>query len=1044
MKKTTLVLLLLFCAMGTMLAQRTITGTVTDNAGEALIGASVIVKSSENVGTTTDIDGSYSLEVPAGLTVLIYSYTGYSTKEMTLGASNVMNVSLEEGILVGEVVVTALGIERESKDLGYSVDNVSSEELVRARETNIVNALQGKVTGVQVSNTGGNLGGSSKVIIRGVNSLAGRNNPLWVIDGVPFNDAQDSGGDPNGITGNRDFGNGASVVNPDDIASISVLKGAAATALYGSRAASGAILVTTKSGKGSKSGGPKIEINSSYRQDRLMVTPDYQQDYAMGSQFKYDSSSVGFDWGPRIVGQTVTLPVTGERGPLQAIDDNGINDFFETGNTFINNFAISDANEKMNYRLSLGALNQTGVVPASKLDRYTLSLKAGVKHSEKLRSDFGIQYINTSSEGTAAAGANDPNIIGYSSFSSTLDQNAFKPWIDEELGTQLNQPDPTANNPFWIRNENRNDRTDSRLLANFAMTYTPIKDLSFTGRVGYDYDQDNRFFSNRKGTAQRILGDFETNNLNRTQFNIDIIGNYKIDINDDFSLGILGGFNYNRREFSREGLRSDGLLVAELFDPGNAANNVPVRDFSEHVLFGAYSSVDLSYKNYLTLNLTGRNDWSSTLPIDNNSYFYPSASLAFVFSDALDLTSNVFSYGKLRTSFAQVGNDTNPYQLDFNFFPISSASGQYSLDVNFPFDGRLAFAKANTIPPENLLPERQNSFEVGAELKFFDYRLGLDISYFATQNNDQILRIPIPESTGFGFLRTNVGQVNTSGIEFTIDATPINRKNFQWNTAVNFSSAKTEVVELTEGVDRIQLASAFTSVSVQAVEGGGIELFATPFLRDTLTGSPTFGRPIINPTTGERQAGELQSFGSVLPDFNMGFVNNFSIGDFDLSFTVDWRSGGVMKSSTVENLQNGGLVQETVQNREGTFIDREGVLANTDGTFRDNDIPLASAQAFWSSLDNNGVSEASIFDASFVKLREIAVSYNLPKSLLENAKISGLSIGLEARNVALLWSKIPHIDPETNLFGSGVDGFGVERSNISSTRSMGVNLKLTF
>jgi hypothetical protein len=626
-----------------------------------------------------------------------------------------------------------------------------------------------------------------------------------------------------------------------------------------------------------------------------------------------------------------------------------------------------------------------------------------------------------------------------------LDQNLFKPWIDEELGTQINQPDPSANNPFWIRNENRNNRDDSRLLANFALTYAPLKNLSFTGRLGYDYDQDNRFFSNRKGTAQRIVGDFTVDNLNRTQFNIDIIGNYKIDLNDDFSLAILGGFNYNRREFSREGLFSTDLVVAELFDPGNAATNVASRDFSEHILFGAYSSVDLSYKDYLTLNLTGRNDWSSTLPVDNNSYFYPSASLAFVFSDAFDLTNSVFSYGKLRTSFAQVGNDTDPYQLSFNFFPISSASGQYSLDVNFPFDGRLAFAKANTLPPENLLPERQNSFEIGTELKFFDYKLGVDISYFSTQNYDQILRLPIPETTGFGFLRTNVGQVNTSGFEFTVDATPISTKLFTWNTAVNFSSAKTEVIELIEGVDRIQLASAFSSVSVQAVQGGEIELFATPWLRDTLSGSPNFGRPIINPATGERQAGELKSFGSVLPDFNMGFINNFSIGDFNVSFTVDWRSGGVMKSSTVEQLQGGGLVQETTLNREGTFIDREGVLLNADGTTRDNDVPVASAEAFWGSLEGvNNVSEASIFDASFVKLREVAISYNLPKSLLENVGISGLSIGLEARNVALLWSRIPHIDPETNLFGSGVDGFGVERNNISSTRSMGVNLRLTF
>lgn len=1042
MKKTTLVLLLLFCAMGTMLAQRTITGTVTDNTGEALIGASIIVQDSENVGTTSDIDGSYSLEVPAGSTVLIFSYTGYGTKEMTLGASNVLNVSLEEGVLVGEVIVTALGIEKESKDLGYSVDQIKSEELVKARSTNIVNALQGKVTGVQISNTSGNLGGSSKILIRGATSLSGRNNPLWVIDGMPFNDNQFSSGSR--IAGNRDFGNGASVVNPDDIESISVLKGAAATALYGSRAAAGAIIVTTKKGKASKDGGAKVEYSSSYRQDRLMVTPDYQSDYAMGSGFKYDSSSVGFDWGPRNVGQTVNyLPVTGETGALTKVEDNGINDFFEAGNTFINNFAISDGDEKMDYRLSLGSLNQTGVIPGTSLDRYSVSLNAGVRHSDKFQSRFGVQFIKTNSVGTAAAGANDPNIISYSSFSSNLDQNVFKPWIDD-LGNQINTATPTSNNPYWIRNENKNDRDDSRLLTNFQLTYTPVKNLSFTGKIGYDFDQDNRFLSNRKGTAQRITGTYDINKINNIQFNTDIIANYKVDINDDISLNALGGFNYNRREISSESLAATDLLVTELFDPGNSATNVPGRTFREQSLFGAYASVDLGYKDYLTLTLTGRNDWSSTLPEDNRSYFYPSASVAFIFSDALDLTSSVFSYGKLRTSYAQVGNDALPYQLDNVFLPISSASGQYGLNVNFPFDGRLAFSKGNRIPPDNLVPERQNSFEIGTELKFFDYRLGVDVAYFNSQNKDQILPLPIPQSTGFRTLLTNVGQVNTSGFEFSIDATPILKKNFQWNTTINFSQSKTEVVELTEGVDRVLLSSAFNSVQVVAVAGGGIELFAVPFLRDTLTGSPTFDRPIINPTNGTRLAGEAKSLGSVLPDFNMGFVNSFQIGDFDLSFTIDWRSGGVMKSSTVEALQTGGLAIETAQNREGTFIDKDGVIDNGDGTFRQNDIPLENAQHFWGSVNDNSIAEPYIFDASFVKLREVSLSYSLPKSILGSSFIEGLSVGLEARNVALLWSKVPHIDPETNLFGSGSDGWGVERANISATRTMGVNLRLTF
>lgn len=1034
MKRIALVFLLVFCALSMTFAQKTVSGTITDDNGLPVVGATVLVKGS-NAGTFTASDGKFSIEVPEGFNEIEVRYTGFASQILDVTGKSTVNVTMES-IVLDEVVITALGIEKQARSLGYSVDEIDSDELLKARSSNVINSLQGKVTGVQINNSGGNLGASSKIIIRGATSLSGRNNPLWVIDGMPFNDNQFITGSR--ITGNRDFGNGAAVVNPDDIESISILKGAAATALYGSRAAAGAIIVTTKKGKATQNGAVRVEVNSSYRFDELMVIPDYQQDYAMGSQFKYDSTSLGFDWGPRNVGQTVTLPVTGERGPLPRIADNGIREFFETGNTFINNFAISDGDERMDYRLSLGSLNQTGVIPGTQLDRYTISLNAGVRHNDKLSSRFGIQYINTNTVGTAAAGANDPNIIDYNSFSSNLDPNVFRPWIDD-LGNQINQLEPTSNNPYWIRNENRNDRKDNRLLANFQMTFTPIENLSFTGKFGYDFNQDNRFLSNRKGTAQRITGNFTVDNINNNQLNTDIIGTYKFDLTPDLRVNVLGGFNYNKREFSSETLSSTDLLVPELFSPGNSETNVPTRGFSEQVLFGAYGSIDLNFRDYLTLTVTGRNDWSSTLPIENNSYFYPSVSTAFVFSDAFNLTSGFFSYGKLRASYAQVGNDTGPYQLDFIFSPVSSASGQYSLNVNFPFDGRLAYTKGNTIPPAALLPEQQISFEVGAELRFFDDRLGIDVAYFSSQNKDQILRVPIPQSTGFGGLRANAGQVNTSGFEFTVDATPLFIDDFRWNTIVNFSAAKTEVVELADGVDRLLLASAFNSVQVVAVAGGEIELLAVPWLKDEAT-----GRPIINPLDGTRQAGEATTFGSVLPDFNMGFVNSFTWKDLNLSFTIDWRSGGVMKSSTVEGLQEGGLVTETLLNREGTFIDRQGVLENPDGTFRDNDIPLASAEVFWNSIGTSSIAEPFIFDASFVKLREVALTYSLPQSLIGNSFIKGLSIGAEARNVALLWANVPHIDPETNLFGSGADGWGVERSNVSATRSIGANVRLTF
>jgi len=1028
---------MLFACVAMTHAQRTVTGVVKDASGETLIAANVIAKGS-TLGTVTDLDGKFSLVVPDGATTLVISYTGYETQEVDITGTSNVEVVLSEGQLLDEVVVTALGIEKEAKTLGYGVDQIDSEELVKSRSTNIVNSLQGKVTGVNIGNTDGNLGGSSKIVIRGATSLSGNNNPLWVVDGVPINNDQFVSNGTR-ISGNRDFGNGASVINPDDVESMSILKGAAATALYGSRAAAGAVIVTTKKGKSNADGSTRVEFSSSYRVDDLFVTPRFQNQYGMGDFAKYDSSSVGFDWGPEIRGQEVnSLPISGETGPLTAVDNNGINDFFRTGRTVINSLSLSDGSEKFNYRLGLTALNQTGILPGAELDRYNASLNAGVKHNDKLRTNISIQFARTSSVGTGATGANDPNIVGLSSFSSTLDPNLFDPWIDD-AGNQVNQAGPISNNYLWLRNENRNDRSDTRLIGNISTTYDITSDLSITGTYGYDFNQDNRFFSNRKGTIQRINGDYIIDNINNVQRNLDILANYQKRLSDKFEINVIAGYNYNNRTRSDEGYTGTNLLIPELFAPGNSRQNIPARFFSERVLFGAFGSADITYDGWATLTITGRNDWSSTLPLDNNSYFYPSVSTAFVLTDALNIESNTLNYAKLRLSYAEVGNDTDPYQLAFQFNPITDATGQYSLDIQFPFNEALAFSKINTIPPADLRPERQRSYEVGAELDFFDYRLGLDIAYFRTENRDQILALPIPESTGFGFLRTNIGQVNTSGLEFSIDAVPLKFKNFQWNTTVNFSSAKVEVIELAEDVERVQIASAFNSVQVVAEVGTGYELFAIPFLRDSAT-----GRPLINPVNGTRLAGEAQSMGSVLPDFTMGFVNSFDIGAVNVSFTIDWRSGGVMKSSTVEALQVSGLVEETLQNRGGTFIDTDGVIMEADGTVRDNDVPLASAADFWQSLDDNSIAEPFIFDASFVKLRELAISYTLPDKLFNNTFIRGLQIGLEGRNLALLYSKVPHIDPENNLFGAGLDGFGVERASVPSTRSFGVNLKASF
>ncbi|WP_373073415.1 SusC/RagA family TonB-linked outer membrane protein [Zeaxanthinibacter enoshimensis] len=1046
-KLTWMLMPLLALAMSFSYAQeKTISGTVTDQSGEPLPGVNVIVAGTVT-GTQTDFDGNYTIMANTGQT-LRFTYLGQKTVERTVGASNTIDVQMEEDAeALEEVVVTALGIQRETRTLGYGTDIVKGEELVKARETNIVNSLQGKVTGVQITNTGGNLGGSSKIIIRGVSSLSGRNNPLWVVDGVLINDAQ-TPGNGSRISGTRDFANGASVINPDDVESINVLKGAAATALYGSRAAGGAIIVTTKRGASGEGGGAQVTINSTTRFENLFRTPDYQQEYAMGSNGQYDAGSVGFDWGPKIVGQTVdNLPITGERGQLRAVDNNGIDDFFQTGITRINNFAVADANQRFDYRLSLTSTNQTGILPGSSLDRITIGLNAGVKHNEKLESRFSVQYTTTQSRGTGATGANDPNIISYSSFSSTLDQRLFRPWIDES-GNQINLVTANngnqTNNPFWIRNENANDRDDDRIFGNFQVTFKPWEKFSLTARVGADLQDDRRLIENSKGTVGRLFGDFISDNIRRNELTSDVIATYDTDLGEDFSFNILGGMQYNSRIFERQQIQGVDLLIPELFSPANAAQTIPVRDFAESRLFGIYGSAELRYKSWATLTLTARNDYSSTLPEDNNSYFYPSASLALVFTDALGIDSDFLTFGKIRASWAQVGNDTNPYLLNFNFNPVTTATGQYGLNLNFPFNGALAYSASNTIPAENLVPEEQTSYEFGLDLKLFNGRLGIDMAYFKNQNENQILNIPIPESTGFAFRTQNVGRVDQEGFEIAIDATPIVAGDFSWNTALNFSRVESEVVSLTEGLERVVIASAFNSVQVVAVPGEEFQLYAFPHLRDEET-----GRPIIDPNTGRRQAGEATTLGSVLPDWTAGWVNSFSYKGWSFYATADVKWGGVIKSSTVEALQTGGLVKETLQNREGTFIDTEGVIVTRDGDGniidrRDNDVPLLNAQDFWTSLNDNSVAEPYVYDASYIKLREAGLSYTFPSRLLGDGFIKGLSVGIEGRNLLLIYSEVPHIDPEATLFGSGADGFGVERASIPSTRSAGFNVKLTF
>jgi TonB-linked SusC/RagA family outer membrane protein len=1044
MKLAKLSLWLLLLAGVTTVYGQNITGTVKDGEGIPLIGASVLAEGT-TTGTVTDLDGQFTLNVPPGTETLIISYTGYTTLETpVITGQEVYDITLlEAATSLDAVVVTAAGIERQRRDLGYSVATLGGDEVGTVRETNVVNSLQGKVSGVQITQQSGNLGGSTKILIRGVNSLSGNNNPLWVVDGVPIFDSNITTGSQ--ITGGFDTGNRAQDINPDDIESISVLKGANAAALYGSRAANGAIIVTTK--KGTTGNRANVTFNSTFRADTPLRLPEFQNQYAQGSFGRYDSDDLD-GWGPLINGQTVTTR-DGEEVVLRANPDN-VNDFYETGATIINNLAIGGGTDEGNYRFSLTSLNQDGIFPNQGLDRFTIGLNAGQKFDQKISSSFGVNLVRTTSTGRVAQGGNDPNVL--TSLVNSLPRTANIDTLQNYIRTlpsgeveQLNPLNETTNNPYWIANENQFDTETDRVFGNFALTYEPLFWLDFTARVGADFIADNRFRSNRKGTKQRINGDFTIDRIEQRQLDYNFLATAANELGGGFFLKGIVGFNYNNRVFERLTNESTNLFVDDLYSTGNAEVNAVENDFSERRLFGVYGDLTLTYNDYLSLNVTGRNDWSSTLPLDNNSYFYPSVGLSFVFTDALDIDSDILGFGKIRSSYAQVGGDTDPYQLDFNYNPDTEAFGQFGTATTFPFDGRLAFLGSRVIPPENLRPESVNSFEVGTELQFFDGRFGLDLTYYNVVTKDQILAIPIPESTGFEFQRLNVGQTSNEGIEVTVNVSPIRTDNFTWNSLITFTHNQFIVDELQEGTDRLVINSGFNSLQVVAEPGKEFGLFANTFARAEADSSLALEdqRILVDPRTGLRLSGDNQRIGDIFPDFIAGWTNNLNFKGFNFRFTLDYREGGLLFSNTVADLRASGLAAETAVNREQAYIDRAAFIEEADGTVRPNDIPV-TAEDFWGTYSSGNITEASIFDASFIKLREIALNYSLPARLLENLPIRTLTVGAEARNLAILYSNIPHIDPETNLFGSAADGAGIEFNSPPTTRTLGLNLRVGF
>lgn len=1045
--------------------QARVTGKVSDVNNEPLPGATVLVKGTSR-GTVTDVDGTYTIQAGSGET-LVFSFVGFETKEFAVGASSIINITLSEGVALNEIVVTALGVERETKALGYSVQAVDGSQFTEARETNVINSLSGRVAGVQITNSSSGIGGSTRVTIRGESSLnINANQPLFVVDGVPIsNNIVGSSGRGNQET---DYGNAAGEINPDDVASMTVLKGPAAAALYGSRAANGAILITTKSGKGKK--GLGVTINSNTTFDTILRLPQWQDKYGQGNngQFSFVNGAgsgvadgVDESWGPELDKGTL-IPqfdsprsVPGFRGgdlnapagstitPTPWVSQpNNINDFFQTGVTLSNNFALEGANEKSNIRLSWTNLDQKGTIPNTDLKRNTIAMNGGINVTDKLTVNSAINYQRTESGNRPSISYGTESLmylwIWYGRQVNTRSlRNYWMPGLEgiQQYNYNYNYHD----NPYFNVYENTNGQAKDRIFGNIMATYKFSPKLTLMVRTGLDTYNELRDRKRAFSTQRFPKGSYREDDLFFSEQNSDFLLTYSETTKPTWSYSVAVGGNAMRQDNRYVETVAPQLLIPGIYNFTNTAVNLQVNQFtSEKRINSLYGFGQIGYKNVLFLDLTGRNDWSSTLPVSNNSYFYPSATLSAVISDMITMPKAI-SFLKLRGAYAEVGNDTDPYALS-NVYNTAVAWGSIQ-----------AKAESNRLSNADLKPERTASFETGIDVRFMDGRIGLDFTYFDNRTRNQIIPIELDIATGYASRIINAGQIQNKGIEVVLSGNPVRSANgFNWNFMANFTRTRGYVLELTEGLTTYTLTGR-NGANIQARIGERMgNIYGAGFARVEDPASPYFGQIIHNTSGTPITSPTLVNQGNYNPDWMLGLQNNFSYKGISLGFLFDYRHGGIVVSRTKTIGSTSGQLAETLLGREngydltqpGNGIISEGVIRNADGSFTPNTIKITSRNWHNRYYERNNV-EAAKYDATFLKLREVTIGYTIPKSILGKMPIQDVKISLVARNLAL-WTENPHFDPETMAMGGGTLIPGVEDMAFPSTRNIGFNLNVKF
>jgi TonB-linked SusC/RagA family outer membrane protein len=992
--------------------QQTITGTITSGEDQAALpGVSIVVKGTQ-VGTVTDADGRYSVTAPGDTPTLVFSFIGYKTTEVEVAGRTVVDLALERDVTqLEEVVVTSFGIEQEKRSLGFSAQSVNGNELIQMRQPNIVSAMQGQVAGVQITNSGGAPGMSSRIVVRGITSLdpSVSNQPLFVVDGIPIDNSTFEVASGTLENTPRGLSNRALDINPNDIESVNVLKGAAATALYGVRAANGAIVITTKKGK---TGKVQITANSTIGFDRINKYPSFQDKYGQGSNGLYAPDDIFPAWGAPIA-------VANLIDPEYRYYDN-VKNAMQTGKTFDNYLSISGGNETSTFYASLSNTDQQGVIPFSTWNRTVAKVSGSLKFSDKFSTSVSINYTNSGGNRVP----HDRFMENLMYFPVTRDVRNFE---DQEgfqnyVGLSDN---PLYSAKYWTYEDNVD-----RILGNVFLNYRPAPWVSLNYRLGTDFYSDFReeIAPGPRGVTDAYpidaTGYIEHTRITSRILNSNFYAEFNKKISDKLNATLRIGhevFEEERNSLVNTGKEFD---IPQFFQFSNTRQLSTFQHLRERRLVGVYGDLLLSYDDYLYLNITGRNDWTSTLPAGNNSFFYPSYNLSFVFSEILGLPAAV-SFGKLRASYGEVGKDTEPYLT----------STVYEKGLGFPIDGVLAYSRSKVRGNEGLKPERTQTIDLGTELRFFENRLGVEFTWYKSNSKDQIFQVPISETTGYALLVENVGEIENQGIELILTGTPVRSTDLEWDVLVNFSRNRNKVIDIAEGLDEFPIAEQFgysgSTVTMKLKEGDAYgNLYGTSYQRyypqDQIPTNLKYlehDRPLIIGANGfpVRNTNQLV-LGNAQPKWIGGIRNTFTYKGISLSFLIDARWGMDQYDQFHNFLSAFGKLDYSENRNEMVVFD--GVLA--DGTTNSKEVYLGQAigpdgadygQGFYRVYFRT-TSENFVKDASFVKLRNVSLSYSLPKIWLEKTPFQSVSVSATVNNI-ILWTPWITFDPESFSGGAG-------------------------